>query len=256
MSEISEQNFMLTIEYDGSAYHGWQRQKSETTIQATIEMALAKILGHPQTLNGSGRTDAGVHAQGQVANFKCHTRIAAEEMQRALNSLLPEDIVIHNCQNVDIDFHARFAVKSKTYHYHILDRPLPVAIGRHYVWHIRAPLDVPPMQAALSLLVGRHDFRAFEGTGSPRAHTVRNLFNADIVRTPEGYLRIVMQADGFLRYMVRNIVGTLVEVGRGKMHSAEVADILAGRERHRAGATAPAHGLCLIEVNYESVDKS
>lgn len=243
-------NFKITIEYDGSGYHGWQRQKNDRTIQREIEKALHTITGQSITLTGSGRTDAGVHAYAQVANFKCETRLKAQDLLRGLNSLTADDIVIKACQEVEDAFHARYDAKSKTYVYRILNRPNPAAVGRQYAWHIRKELDREAMRAAITHLIGRHDFKAFEGTGSPRAHTTRNIYKAGLIENPDDGLIFEIEADGFLRFMVRNIVGTLVEVGLGKISPDEIKEILKSRDRARAGATAPAHGLFLKSVMY------
>lgn len=245
-----EKNFKLTVEYDGTRFHGWQIQKNDPTIQAAIEKALATITGQQIRLNGAGRTDAGVHAVGQVANFHCDTRLEAEELQKGLNSLLPSDIVIRRCEIVDPSFHARFDAKSKLYRYSILNQPIPNAIGRQYVWFLRQPLDTAPMQEALLRFIGRHDFSAFEGAGSPRAHSVRTVTDADLRLVSPGQLEISIRAEGFLRYMVRNIVGTTVAVGAGKLTVSAVGEILASGDRRQAPPTAPPHGLCLIEIEY------
>ena len=244
------QNFKLTIEYDGSAYCGWQRQADDPTLQGTIETALATMTGQPITLIGSGRTDAGVHAYGQVASFSCATRLTPEMFQKGLNSLLPRDIVITDCCAVAAKFHARFDVQSKVYHYRILNRPLPAAIGRLYAWHVPYPLDLDAMQRACRHLVGTHDFKAFQGAGSPRPHTTRQVFQADLIPEPGDGLTFVIEGNGFLKFMVRNIVGTLVQVGQGKMAADDVLNILLSRDRRRAGITAPAHGLFLMQVKY------
>ena len=243
-------NFKITIEYDGTRYHGWQRQKTDRTIQEQIEKAVLTITGQQVFLTGSGRTDAGVHAYGQVANFKCETSLGPQDLFRGLNSLTDADIVIRGCEEVDASFHARYDVKSKTYVYKILNRPDPAAIGRQYAWHIRKELNLEAMRAASTYLIGSHDFKAFEGAGSPRAHTTRSVFKASLVKAPDGYLSFEIEADGFLRFMVRNIVGTLVEVGLGKISPADFKGILASKDRDQAGATAPAHGLFLKKVNY------
>ncbi len=243
-------NFKLVIEYDGAGYHGWQRQKKERTIQQEIETALATMTGRPATVIGSGRTDAGVHALGQVAHFHCDTDLEAPEFEKGLNSLLPDDIVIRSCRQVAENFHARYNVKSKCYHYKILNSPLPVAIGRQYAWFIRRRLDTAAMRRAIPAIIGAHDFKAFEGAGSPRAHSTRHVMAAELSVGCRGELIFEIEADGFLRFMVRNIVGTLVDVGRGKITPAEFKNILDSKERARAGATAPAHGLFLVEVKY------
>lgn len=244
------QNFKITVEYDGGAYHGWQRQKKDATIQQAIERALYRMTQKPVILIGAGRTDAGTHARGQVANFKVDTQLAPEIFHKGLNSLLPEDIVITECVRVDLSFHARYDVKSKIYQYRILNRPLPAALGRQYAWFIPQPLNVEAMKKALVRLVGMHDFKSFEGSGSPRSHTVRHVLHADLVEKDNGYLVLGIEANGFLRYMVRNIVGTLVLVGRGKLSPEDFAAILASKNRDKAGPTAPSHGLFLMEVRY------
>lgn len=243
-------NFKLIIEYDGTAYHGWQRQKELPTIQGEIENALLTMAGDPVTLIGSGRTDAGVHAMAQVAHFKSNTRIPPQAFQKGLNSLLENDIVVKSCVQVDQNFHARYDVKSKTYRYRILHRPLPEAVGRQYAWHIPQKLDPDAMRRAISHILGRHDFKAFEGTGSPRSDTRRHIFKAELIQNEGDYLDIFVEADGFLKFMVRNIVGTLAEVGRGKITAQDFKEILISKNRNRAGATAPPQGLCLIKVNY------
>lgn len=243
-------NFKITIEYDGSRYHGWQRQKNDHSIQAEIEMALEKMTSAQVTLVGSGRTDAGVHAAGQVANFKCDTRLGPAAFFSGLNSLLPEDIIIKDCERVATDFHARYDARSKIYHYKILNRSVPAAIGRQYVWYIRNPLDRQTIQAAITHIIGRRDFKAFEGSGSPRQNTIRQVFSARLIEDPGGILIFEIEAEGFLRYMVRNIVGTLVDVGLGKITPADFKKILDSRDRSQAGITAPSRGLTLVKVNY------
>ena len=174
-------NFKITIEYDGSCYHGWQRQKKDHSIQAEIEMALEKMTSTRVTLIGSGRTDAGVHATGQVANFKCDTRLAPAAFFSGLNSLLPDDIIIKDCELVATDFHARYDACSKTYHYKMLNRSVPAAIGRQYAWFIRKPLDRQTIRAAMAHIKGRHDFKSFQGSGSPRQDTTREVFSATLI---------------------------------------------------------------------------
>jgi len=243
-------NFKLIIEYDGSRYHGWQRQKEDRSIQGEIETALKTMTAGRVTLIGSGRTDAGVHAQGQVANFKCDTSLEPDALMNALNSLLEDDIVIKVCEPVSTSFHARYDAKSKVYHYRILNRPLPAAIGRQYTWFIRKTLNDEAMRAAIDLIIGRHDFKAFEGTGSARQHTTRHIYSAELTEQDSGLLVFQIEADGFLRYMVRNIVGTLVDVGLEKLTPHDFKRILDSKDRSQAGATAPAQGLMLMEVKY------
>ncbi|MBT8358114.1 MAG: tRNA pseudouridine(38-40) synthase TruA [Desulfobacterales bacterium] len=243
-------NFKITIEYDGTCYHGWQRQKNEQTIQQEIEKAVLTMTGKKISLTASGRTDAGVHALGQVANFHCDSQLSPQEFQNGINSLTKDDIVIISCDRVDENFHARFDAKSKTYHYQILNRTLPAAINRQYAWHIKKKLDLDAMRLALSHIIGTHDFKAFEGTGSPRPHTNRCIFKADILEQDNGLIVIQIEADGFLRFMVRNIVGTVADVGLGKITSSVFKKILLAKDRSMAGATAPSNGLFLMQVKY------
>jgi tRNA pseudouridine38-40 synthase len=243
-------NFKLILEYDGTAYNGWQRQAEEPTVQAEIERALGRMTRSTVTVIGAGRTDAGVHALGQVANFRCDTRLAPEEILKGLNSLLPRDIAVRDCRSAPEGFHARFDAKSKLYHYRILNRDTRSAVGRNYAWFIHRPLNVRAMGQAAECLVGQHDFKAFENSGSPRAHTVRNVMRATWVEEQDQWLAFQIEADGFLRAMVRNIVGTLVAVGLGRLDPSEMEAILDSQDRRRAGATAPAQGLFLVEVKY------
>jgi len=243
-------NFKIIIEYDGTSYHGWQRQKNERTIQEEIEKALLTMTGEKTVLTASGRTDAGVHALGQVANFHCDTDLSPQAFQNGLNSLTKDDIVIISCDIAYENFHSRFDAKSKIYNYRILNRNLPAAINRQYIWFIRKKLDLVSMRHAARHIIGSHDFKAFEGTGSPRSHTTRCVMKADIVEQENGFIVFEVEADGFLRFMVRNITGTLVDVGLGKITSDDFKKILLSKDRSMAGATAPPHGLFLIKVKY------
>ncbi len=243
-------NFKITIEYDGTDYHGWQRQADDRTIQGEIEKALMTMTGNKVTLTGAGRTDAGVHAFGQVANFHCHTALDPGVFLKGLNSLLPKDIVITRCTQASVKFHARYDVKSKSYHYRILNRDLPAAIFRQHAWHIRKRLNLDAMLNSLCYIIGTHDFKAFEATGSPRANTIRSVMHADLEKMDDGYLVFKIEGNGFLRFMVRNIVGTLVDVGLGKITPRDINRILVSKDRNLAGITAPAHGLFLMHVNY------
>jgi tRNA pseudouridine38-40 synthase len=243
-------NFKLIIEYDGSSYHGWQRQKNRKTIQGEIEKAIMTITGKKIALTGSGRTDAGVHAFGQVANFYCDTEISPEVFQRGLNGLMPKDIIIKECNTVDEKFHARYDAKTKTYRYKILNRTIPAAICRQYAWFIKKKLDLDAMQSAILHIIGTNDFKAFEGAGSPRSSTKRRVINAGLQQKEKKYLIFEIEADGFLRFMVRNIVGTLLDVGLCKIIPDDFKKILLSKDRNLAGATAPPHGLFLMNVKY------
>ena len=249
-AEATEKTFKLIIEYDGSDFHGWQRQKEDRTVQETIEQALAVMTREKVTVIGSGRTDAGVHALGQVAGFKTRSRLDASVFLSGLNSLLPGDVVVRGCKQMSDTFHARFDVMSKRYRYHILNRPIAPAIGRQFVWHIRKPLDTVAMTDAAIVMLGTHDFKAFEGTGSPREHSIRTVTDSTVKETGGGNLTYDIEANGFLRFMVRNIVGTLVDVGVGKIDKQDVQAILQSKDRSRAGATAPPQGLFLMNVLY------
>jgi len=245
-------NFKLIIEYDGTAYHGWQRQNDTSTVQGAIEAALETMTGRSVTVIGSGRTDAGVHAVGQVANFCVETRLTSDVFAKGLNSLIPPDIVIKNCAAVDKTFHARYDARSKIYDYHILNQPTPAAIFRQYAWHIGKPLDLEAIRTAMLCLKGQHDFSAFEAAGSPRSHAVRTVIDLHLSeKDADGYVGFSIEADGFLRHMVRNIVGTLVDVGLGKISPEAFEEIVISKDRTQAGITAPAHGLFLREVKYE-----
>ena len=243
-------NFKIIIEYDGTSYHGWQRQKNEHTVQEEIEKALLTMTGKKTVLTASGMTDAGVHALGQVANFHCDTDLSPQAFQNGVNSLTKDDIVIISCDIVDDNFHSRFDAKSKIYHYQLLNSNLPVAINRQYVWFIKKKLNLDAMRLALNHIVGTHDFKAFEGTGSLRSHTTRRVFKAEILEQSEGLIIIEIEADGFLRFMVRNIAGTVADVGLEKITSNDFKKILLSKDRSLAGATAPPQGLFLMQVKY------
>ncbi len=244
-------NYFIIIEYDGSGYHGWQRQKGVLTIQEVIESRLAIMTGENVTVWASGRTDAGVHALGQAAHFLSRTKIPHDALWKGLNSLLPEDIVIRELKQVHRKFHARFHAKSKVYEYRILNRPLRSALLRNYVWHVPHELDISSIESALDILKGEHDFKAFQASGSKVKNTVRKLFRAEVAKKPNDMLVFTFEANGFLRYMVRNLVGTLIDLGKGKFTVEQINEILESRDRQKAGMTAPARGLYLVEVKYE-----
>jgi tRNA pseudouridine38-40 synthase len=243
-------NFKIIIEYDGTAYHGWQRQKSCRSIQGEIEKALLRMTGDRIAITGSGRTDAGVHAMGQVANFFCNKNIEPENFQKGLNSILSKDIIIKDCLIIDSKFHARYDATSKIYNYRILNRKVPSAIDRNYSWFIHKKLNELAMQSAIFHILGRHDFRSFEGAGSPRSDSIRTVLHASLTKQENGYLIFRIEGNGFLRFMVRNIVGTLVDVGLGKITPGDFKKIFLSKDRNLAGATAPPHGLFLMEVKY------
>ena len=240
----------LTIEYDGANYLGWQIQPNGQTIQGVIQDRLKRLTGESIHVMGSGRTDAGVHALGQVAHFKTESRMSANTFQKALNSLLPKDIVIRRVEEVEAEFHARNNVTSKIYEYRILNRRTRPAVDRQYVWHVPQKLNLDEMKKATHSLLGEHDFSAFRSVGSSTRSSVRNILRADWKTGKIGLLRFEIEATGFLKQMVRAIVGTLVEVGRGKIFAQEFKRILDSKDRKEAGPTAPAHGLFLKEVKY------
>jgi tRNA pseudouridine38-40 synthase len=240
----------LLIEYDGTHYQGWQVQPKGLTLQGIIEEKLGLLTGEPIRLVGSGRTDSGVHALGQVASFKTQSQMDVHTIQRALNSLLPLDIAIKKIEEVEEGFHARRHSKSKVYEYRILNRKLRSVFHRGYVWHIPQKLNLIGMKKATPSLIGEQDFAAFRTVGSSTRTTIRRVTRAEWKRGRDGLLRFEIEANGFLKQMVRSIVGTLVEVGKGKLNEEEFRKILESRDRQKAGPTAPAHGLFLKEVKY------
>jgi len=240
----------LLIEYDGTNYLGWQVQPKGSTLQGVLEGKLSSLTGEKIDLLASGRTDAGVHALGQVAHFKTKSQLDIQTIQRALNSLLPSDIVIQKVEEVDEDFHARKQSKSKTYEYRILNRNIRSAFHRGYAWHIPQTLNIREMKKATRSLMGEHDFSSFQSVGSPKRTAVRKVTRAEWKQSRDGFLRFEIEANGFLKQMVRAIVGTLVEVGKKKITSEQFQEILDSRDRQKAGPTAPAHGLFLTEVKY------
>lgn len=245
-----KQHFKIIIEYDGAPFFGWQRQQDKPTVQEEIENQLSRILNQKITIAGSGRTDAGVHAFGQTASFSADTNLQPHKIKQALNSLIKLPIVIHDCTYVPDTFHAQYSAVSKEYHYVILNREDPCAIQQGYVWHIRHILDIAVMNACATKLIGTFDFKSFENTGSPRTSTVRQIFSAGFGSQGSDQIVFKICANGFLKYMVRNIVGTLVMAGMNKISVSDFEEILKAKDRKKAGATAPAHGLFLMQVNY------
>ncbi len=250
----------LTIEYDGTAYGGWQYQKNASSIQDELEKAIRMVTGESVRVHGAGRTDAGVHALGQVAHLDLGSDIPSLKLPSALNAHLPKDIAVAEAEEVSGDFHARYSAKGKIYRYRILNRRERGAVERDYAAHIVWDLDVDAMATAAGMLLGRHDFSAFatDLSGTSRDHEeegkrpldpVRTLRRLDICRGGR-YLEIESEADGFLYNMARCIVGSLIEVGRGKQKPTWIADVLASCDRRLAGPTAPARGLCLMKVLY------
>jgi len=243
-------NIKLTIEYDGGAYHGWQIQPGLRTIQGVMREQIAQITQKKVNLIGAGRTDAGVHVLAQVASFKTESTIDLPSLQRGLNSLLPPDIVVKGLEEVAEEFHARFSARSKVYEYHILNQPYPSAILRDYAWFIPHELALPSMRRCGKLLIGSHDFSSFRASGDESRHSIREVISLEIERREGNLIVIAIEANAFLRGMVRSIVGTLVAVGRGKTSFSEFKEIFGAHDRRRGGMTAPAHGLFLVEVKY------
>jgi tRNA pseudouridine38-40 synthase len=243
-------NIKLTIEYDGTNYLGWQRQKRGPTIQETIETAIEKITKNGVKLIGSGRTDSGVHALGQVANFKTSSGLSAYQLRKALNAILPEDISIVKCEEADIRFHAQFDAKSKTYAYIILYRPYPSALERRRAWHIPSTLKLPEMREASKALIGEHDFSAFGLSTHTLRSTVRQVLRVEISLRENDSLYFEIEATGFLKRMIRLVVGTLIQVGRERITVDGFRRILESGERTKFVRAAPPWGLYLKEVNY------
>ena len=242
-------NLKLTIEYEGTAYHGWQVQPALPTIQGVLQETAKRISGEEVHVTGAGRTDAGVHAIGQVANFRTGKDLAADRWQRAFNGLLPPDIVVRHVEMAPEDFDARRSATQKTYRYTILNAPYASAIDRHWLLHVPEPLQIASMAEAASSLLGEHDFSAFRAADGDSHNAIRRMSEARF-DTVEGRLRFTITGDGFLKHMIRIVVGTLLDVGKGRVTPDRFREILQSKDRQRAGRTAPAHGLCLMHVRY------
>lgn len=255
-----ERNFLLTIEYDGSDFYGWQKQPGVRTVQGELEAVLSKVCGGPVTLNGTSRTDAGVHALGQRASFKGEYGIPADRIMIAANNILSGgkrladvtgDVRILSVEEKPISFHARFNSRGKKYRYVISNSEEPDIFRRKYCYQIKQPLDIDAMQRAAAYITGTHDFACFQSAGGQiRETTVRTVYSLDVFRQ-DADIVIEIAGDGFLYNMVRIIAGTLAEVGLGKRKADEVKEILESKQRQRAGHKAPAGGLYLVEVYYE-----
>jgi tRNA pseudouridine38-40 synthase len=248
----------LVIAYDGTAYSGWQRQENGIGIQAVIEDHIAAIVGAQSPLIGAGRTDAGVHAAGQVASIRIDHAIGCDDLLRALNARLTADIRIRSIEDTFDGFDARHHAKVKSYRYAIWNGPAPSPFIRHVVWHVPQTLDIDRMAAAARLLIGEHDFSSFQASGGDVKTTKRRLLTSELRpvdingddRWPGTMIRYEVSGTGFLRHMVRNIIGSLVEIGRDQLPPGEMTAILEARNRARAGRTAPAQGLMLWKVDY------
>ncbi len=243
-------NVKIIIEYDGTDYHGWQCQADLPTVQKTIEDAIRQITTEDVKITGSGRTDAGVHAIGQVANFFTEAQMDPETLRKALNSTLPRNISIIKAQEVPDGFHAQFSSRSKVYEYRIFNRPHRPALQRNRAWHIQEKLDTKKMREAAAYLEGTHDFSVFAAADITVKTTVRTVKRIHVRKTREGVILIEIEADGFLKRMVRMIAGTLVETGRGKLTPEGFGQILAGGQKTKNVFTAPPSGLFLKKVIY------
>lgn len=258
-------NIRLIVAYDGTDFFGWQRQPSKPTIQGLLETELAAILGESASLTGSGRTDAGVHAANQVANFKTSCSIPCTNLVKALNDRLPVSVRIKEAADVPQAFHARYSVVSKTYRYRILLAPVASPFIARFVYHYPYRLDRKAMREAAGYIEGVHDFTSFAATESPNPwvkgrnpdpiqhnpKNIREIYSSHLIsRAKTQILTYEVRGSGFLHHMVRNLIGTLIEVGRGALEASEIPAILAARNRSLAGPTVPAQGLCLWKVEY------
>ncbi|MEM6329143.1 MAG: tRNA pseudouridine(38-40) synthase TruA [Planctomycetota bacterium] len=240
----------LTVAYDGTEFAGWQVQPGRRTVQGEVQHAWREVTGEEVRVTASGRTDAGVHAEGQVVGLATASAIPTEKLRAALNAKLPSDAVVRLVEPAPAGFHATHDALQKTYRYQVHNSRVRPLLDRRAVWHVRGdPLDAAVMGQGGALLIGRHDFACFESTGSERATTVRTITRLSVTRVGER-VDIQVTGDGFLYNMVRTIAGTLVEVGRGARPAAWVGQVLASRSRTQAGPTAPAHGLVLASVEY------
>lgn len=242
-------NIKLTIEYDGKGFNGWQKQPNKLNIQGTIERAIEEITGEQVELNASGRTDAGVHALAQVANFKTNSKLPIEKIPLAINSRLKKSIIIKDAEEVDEKFHSRLACKQKTYRYVINNTYNGTAIYRNLECHIPIKLDIKKMQQAIQYFIGEHDFKAFKASGTSSKSSVRTIYDATVY-TENDRVFIELTGNGFLYNMVRIISGTLVDVGLGKIKPEDIIEIIKMGKREKAGKTMPAHGLYLVKVDY------
>lgn len=243
-------NFKIVIQYEGSRYQGWQRQGStDNTLQGKFETLLSRIAGAPVEINASGRTDAGVHAWGQTASFHMDTDLSPEALLKEMNRYLPEDVAVLSCEEAPERFHARLNAVGKTYRYRIWNGPVRNVFDRRFVWQVEEELDLEAMKEAAGLLTGRHDFASFTSAKSKKKSTVRTISSIGIEKQGSEII-LTFTGDGFLYHMVRILTGTLVETGLGKRRADEMEQILAAKDRQKAGALAPACGLALMEVYY------
>jgi tRNA pseudouridine38-40 synthase len=242
-------HYRLVVEYDGTALHGWQLQPGARTVQGELEDAVAKLFGAPSRVTAAGRTDSGVHASGQVVCFRAERDMDPEVVRRALNAHVADDVAVREVDVVDDTFDPRRHARSRRYVYRIWNRRVPSPFWRRYAWHVPQPLDVSAMTTAAAGLLGEHDFTSFRAAGCDAAHPIRRVLQSAVTASDGALVRYEIEATAFLRHMVRNIVGTLVEVGLDR-RAADLTELLAARDRGLAAATAPAAGLCLVEVRY------
>lgn len=247
-----ERTLKVVVEYDGTDFSGWQRNPGVRTAQGELRAAVRTLTGEPELeVQGASRTDAGVHSLGQTASFVTHSRIPCGGFLRGLNSLLPPDLAVVRCEEEDADFHARYRSQGKLYRYVILNRPVRSPLMRTRAWHLRKPLDVEAMRSGASCLLGTHDFSAFRAAKCAAASPVTRLLRLDILTPRPGEVVVEVVGTSFLKYMVRNLVGTLTQVGLGRRPSGWIAEVLATRDRKQAGQTAPPQGLTLVRVFYD-----
>lgn len=255
-ADRTPRTFRLTIGYDGARYAGWQVQANQRTIQGELQRAVKQLTGTHVQVIGSGRTDAGVHAIAQVASLTTDTwRASAKALGRAINTKIPDDITVYHSEEMPIGFHALRDAVGKRYRYQMQIRGVRDPFDYRYFWQHHVAMDIDAMRQAADLIVGTHDFACFQATGSERKTTVRTIRDLTLTtgqgRAGQGHLIVEVEANGFLYNMVRNIVGSLVEVGRGKQPPHWIAELIAGRDRNKAGQTAPAHSLFLLRVDYD-----
>ncbi|HEY1421136.1 MAG TPA: tRNA pseudouridine(38-40) synthase TruA [Candidatus Dormibacteraeota bacterium] len=242
-------NIKVVLEYDGTAFAGWQQQAHGRTVEAELKKALLEVTGAEHKVYAAGRTDAGAHAEGQVVSFHTDTRISPQRLVGALNARLPEDVAVVSAESVPEEFHARYSAHWRRYRYRYLDRPTRTALARDRCWHVRGPLDVDAMSVAARALVGRHDWTSLCSASEPEESRVREMRSVRVERHGE-FVELELVAEGFLRGLARSIAGALAEVGRGRRPPEWVGTVLRARDRRRAARTAPAAGLTLVEVIY------
>ena len=242
--------FRMRVEYDGGGFAGWQVQPGERTVQGEIESALVRLLGRETRASAAGRTDAGVHARGQVVCFHTDRQLSPDVVRNAVNAMVGRDLAVHEVDVVADEFDPRRSASRRAYEYRIWNRTVRSPFWLRHAWHVAQPLDIGAMRRAAAVLIGEHDFTSFRAAGCDAAHPIRRILVSEWQSEPPALLIYRVVATAFLRHMVRNIVGTLVEVGRNRRDSATLPALLAARDRNRAGATAPPHGLCLTAVDY------